>query len=141
MDASDMGMGTVLAQEPEEDKRVIAYASKTLNMSQGHYCTMGKELLEVIKAVELSKYYLTGHHLRVVTDHANLAWLRNFKEPEGVAAWRITWLKPFDFDIMYQPGKHHRHADGLSRRTPCPCKCDTSHKCATLLNQVTPEEE
>ncbi len=86
-DASYTGMGAVLDQEQEEDgkvvKKVIAYASKTLNASQQRYCTTNKELLPVVTAVELFKYYLNGRHFTVVTDHASLTWLRNFKEPEG----------------------------------------------------------
>ncbi len=77
----------------------------------------------------------------MVTDHASLTWLHNFKEPEGVVARWITRLQPFDFKIVYQPGKHPSHADGLSRRTSRPCKHDTCPECAPLLHQVTGEEE
>ncbi len=77
----------------------------------------------------------------MVTDHASLTWLRNFKEPEGVVARWIMWLQLFDFDIVQWPGKHHSHADGLSCRTSRPCRRDTCPECATLLNQVTPEED
>ncbi len=97
-------------------KKVIAYASKTLNASQQRYCTTNKELLAVVTAVELFKYYLTGRHFMVVTDHASLNWLRNFKEQEGVGARWITRLQLFDFKIMHRPGKHHSHADGFWAR-------------------------
>ncbi len=130
MDASDMGMGAVLEQEQEVGrqvvKHIIAYTSKTLNPSQRHYCTTNKELMAVVTVVELFKYYLTGHQFMVMTDHASLTWLRNFKEPEGVVARCITRLQPFDFDIVHRPGKHHSHADWLSRRTSHPCKCDSA---------------
>ncbi len=145
MDASDTGMGAVLEQEQEEGGRVvkwvIAYACKMLNESQRRYCTTNKELLAVVTAIELFKYYLTGRHFPVVTDHASLTWLRNFKEPEGVVARWVTRLQPFDFKIVHRPGKHHSHADGLSRRTSRPCKRDTCSECALLLHQVTGEEE
>ncbi len=63
-DASDMSMGALLEQEQEEGgkvvKRVIAYASKMLNASQMLYCTTNKELLAVVTAVKLFKYYPTG---------------------------------------------------------------------------------
>ncbi len=42
-----------------------------------------------------------------------------------VARW-IACLQPFDFAIGHRPGKHHSHADGVSRRTSRPCKRDTS---------------
>ncbi len=131
-------MGAVLEQEQEEAggvvKKVIAFASKTFNASQQRYCTTNKELLAVVTAVELFKYYLTGRHFTVVTDHASLTWLRNFKEPEGAVARWITRLQPFDFKIVHRPGNHHSHADGLSHRASCP-------ECAPLLHQVTPEED
>ncbi len=138
-------MGAVLEQEQKEDgrvvKKVIAYASKTLNASQQQYCTTNKELLMVVTAVELFKYYLTGRHFTVVTDHASLTWLRNFKEPEGVVARWITWLQPFDFKIVHRPGKHQSHMDGLSRHASRPCKRDNCPECPPLLHQVIPEED
>ncbi len=67
--------------------------------------------------------------------------LRNFKEPEGVVARWITRLQPFDFKIVHWPGKHHSHTGGLSRWTSRPCKRDTCPECASLLHQVTGEEE
>ncbi len=63
-DASDVGIGAMLEQEQEEGgrvtKKVIAYASKTLSDSQCRYYTTYKEMLAVVMAVELFKYYLTG---------------------------------------------------------------------------------
>ncbi len=144
-DASDTGIGAVLEQEQEGEgrvvKRVIAYASKTLKASQRRYCTTNKELLAVVTVVELYKYYLTGRHFTVVTDHASLTWLLNFREPEGVVARWITRLQPFDFKIVHRPGKHHSHADGLSRQTSRPCKRDNCPECVTLINQATVREE
>ncbi len=132
-------------QEQEEGgrviNRVIAYASKMVNASQRRYCTTNKELLAVVTAIELFKYYLTGRHFTVVTDHASLTWLRNFKEPEGVVAHWNTRLQSFDFKIVHWPSKHHCHADGLSHKTSRPCKCDTCPECAPLLHQVPGEEE
>ncbi len=57
-----------------------------------------------------------------------------------VARW-ITRLQPFDFNIVHRPGKHHSHADRLSRRASQLCKRDTCPECAPLLHQVTPEED
>ncbi len=144
-DASDVGIGAVLEQEQEEGGRVankvIAYASKTLSDSQHHYCMTNKELLAVVMAVELFKYYLTGRHFTVVTDHASLTWLRNFREPEGMVARWISRLQPFDFAIVHRPGKHHSHADGLSRRTSRPCKRETCPECRPLQQAVTTDNE
>ncbi len=140
-DASDVGIGAVLEQDQEEGgqviKRVIAYASKTLSDTQRHYCTTNKELLAVVMVIELFRYYLTGRHFTVVTDHASLTWLRNFREPEGMVARWIARLQPFDFAIVHRPGKHHSHADGLSRRTSRPCKRETCPECKPLRKEDT----
>ncbi len=144
-DASDVGIGAVLEQEQEEGgrvaKKVIAYASKTLSDSQRRYCTTNKELLAVVMAVDLFKYYLTGRHFTVVTNHASLTWLRNFREPEGMVARWISCLQLFGFNIVHRPGKHHSHADGLSRRTSRSCKRDTCPECKPIQQAVTTQSE
>ncbi len=144
-DASDVGIEAVLEQDQEERgqvvKRVIAYASKTLSDTQRRYCTTNKELLAVVMAIELFRYYLTGQHFTVVTEHASLTWLRNFREPEGMVARSIARLQPFDFAIVHRPGKHHSHADGLSRRTSRPCKRVTCPKCKPLRKEDTSPTE
>ncbi len=144
-DASDVGIGAVLEQDQEEGgqvvKRVIAYTSKTLSDTQCRYCTTNKELLAVVMAIELFRYYLTGRHFTVVTDHASLTWLCNFREPEGMVAWWIARLQPFDFAIVHRPGKHHSHADGLSRLTSRPCKRETCPECKPLRKEdISPTE-
>ena len=144
-DASDVGIGAVLEQDQEEGgqvvKRVIAYASKTLSDTQRRYCMTNKELLAVVMAIELFRYYRTGRHFTVVTDHASLTWLRNFREPKGMVARWIVRLQPFDFAIVHQPGKHHSHADGLSRRTSRPCKRETCPECKPLRKEDTSKTE
>ncbi len=88
-------------------------------------------------AIELFRYYLTGWHFTVVTDHASLTWLRNFRELDGMVARWIARLQPFDFAIVHRPGNHHSHADGLSRRTSRPCKRETCPECKPLRKEDT----
>ncbi len=100
-----------------------------------------QRLLAVVMAIELFLYYMTGRHFTVVTDHASLTWLHNFREPEGmVARWKAQ-LQPFDFAIVHRPDKHHSHADGLSRRTSRPCKRETCAECKLLRNEETSKTE
>ncbi len=118
-DASDVGIGAMLEQDQEEGgqvvKRVIAYASKTLSDTQHRYCTTNKELLAVVMAIELFRYYLTGRHFTVVRDHASLTWLHNFREPEGMAARWLVRLQRFHFAIVHRPG--NTGPATLARRT------------------------
>ncbi len=144
-DASDVGIGAVLEQDQEEGgrvvKRVIAYAPKTLSDTQRRYCTTNKELLAVVMAIELFRYYLMGRHFTVVTDHASLTWLQNFREPEGMVARWIAHLQTFDFAIVHRPDKHHSHVDGLSRRTSRPCKRETCPECKPIRREDTSQVE
>ncbi len=42
---------------------------------------------------------------------------------------------------MHRPGKHHSHADGLSRHALWSCKCDKCPEYAPLLHHVTHEKD
>ena len=143
--ASGVGIGAVLEQEQEDGgrvgKRVIAYAPRTLSNTQRPYCTTDKELLAVVMAIKLFRYYLTGRHFTVVTIHASLTWLRNFREPEGMLARWIARLQPFDFAIVQRHGTHHSHTDGLSRRTSRSCKRETCPGCKSLRKTAVPKNE
>ncbi len=92
-------------------------------------------------AMELFKCYLTGRHFTVVSHLVSLICLRNFKEPEGMVARRITRLQSFDFKIVHRHGKHYSHVDGLSLSASLPCQSDTCPECAPLLHPVTPAED
>ena len=135
-DASDCGTGAVLEQEQWEDgkleRRVIAYASKTLSRSQRKYCATNKELLAVVTACEQFRYYLLGRHFTLITDHASLTWLVQFKDPEGMVARWISRLDVFDFDTVHRAGKKHLNADALSRQTSRPCKRQNCPECMPI---------
>ena len=118
-DASQYGIGAVLSQVqgPDEEEKVIAYASKTLQGAQRTYCTTKKELYAMVHFVKHFRHYLLGRRFLVRTDHASLLWLLNFKNPEGILArWLMTLSSymPFDY-IAHRPGRLHGNADAMSR--------------------------
>ena len=117
-DASDVGVGAVLAQQVEGVEKVIAFGSKVLTKSERHYCVTRRELLAVVTFLKHIHPYLLGRHFTVRTDHGLLTWLRNFKDPEGQLARWLERLQEFDFDIVHRPGRLHKNADALSR-LPC----------------------
>jgi hypothetical protein len=118
-DASDTGVGAVLAQQVNGVEKVIAYGSKVLTKSEHRYCVTRRELLAVVTFLKHFRPYLLGCHFTVRTDHGSLAWLRNFKDPEGQLARWLEQLQEYDFEIVHRPGRLHRNADALSR---IPCK-------------------
>ncbi|GFQ92414.1 retrovirus-related Pol polyprotein from transposon 412 [Trichonephila clavata] len=87
-DASHANVGAVLSQEIDGQERVIAYWSKCMSKPERNYCVTRKELLAIVKAVENFHSYVYGRKFLLRTDHASLAWLLNFKNPEGQIARR-----------------------------------------------------
>ena len=109
----------------EGQKRVIAYASKTLSKSQKRYCTTYRELLALVLFVKHFRHYLWGRRFVVRTDHSALTWLLSFHEPEGMLARWISVLNTYsyDFSIIHRKGMNHGIADGLSRRSCTNAQC------------------
>ena len=77
-DASNYGLGAVLAQKIDKLPRVIYYASRTLDAAQANYTTTEKELLAIGFALEKFRSYLLGTRVIVYTNHAALSicWRR-----------------------------------------------------------------
>jgi hypothetical protein len=114
-DASDVGLGATLSQVFPEGERVICYASRALNSSERRYSATERELLALLYAVSHFKPYLFGTKFKVITDHAALLWLRNFREQNArLARWALL-LSDQDFSVQHRPGKEHTVPDCLSR--------------------------
>ncbi|KFM56688.1 Retrovirus-related Pol polyprotein from transposon 412, partial [Stegodyphus mimosarum] len=136
-DASNESVGAVLSQEIEGQERVVAYWSKCLSKPERNYCVTRKELLAIVKAVEHFHHYLYGRKFLLRTDHASLAWLLNFKNPEGQIARWIQRLQEYDITIRHRKGQSHGNADALSRR-PCPENCRYCSRVEAKYQLVNP---
>ncbi|GBM00489.1 Transposon Ty3-G Gag-Pol polyprotein, partial [Araneus ventricosus] len=123
-DASNEGIGAVLSQKIGNEECVIAYFSKSLGKPERNYCVTRKKLLAIVKSIEHFHHYLYGRKFLLLTDHASLRWLLNFREPEGQIARWIQRLQEYDFEIQHRKGTSHGNADALSRR---PCKESCKH--------------
>ena len=106
-DASKHGMGAVLSQVQNGEEEVIAYASRALGKSQ------------------LNK----GKHFVVLTDHAYLKWLKNFKDVDGMLSRWLTKLDVYDYELVHRRGALHGNADGLSRKPTHKCPRDDCPQC------------
>ena len=89
-DASDFGIGAVLAQHDDGHECVVAFASRTLSKSERRYCVTERELLAVVVFTQHFRPYLLGREFILCTEHGSLTWLQFLKEPEGQLAddWR-----------------------------------------------------
>lgn len=115
-DACDYAIGGVLEQlDDNNQRRPIAYASRTLNSAEKNYSTIEKELLAIVWAVKHFRPYLYGRKFTIRTDHQPLKWLFNLKDPSSrLMRWRIK-LEEYDYVIEYVKGQLNTLADALSR--------------------------
>jgi transposase InsO family protein len=116
-DASDVGIGAVLFQVDGEERRVIAYASKSLLERERKYTTTERELLAIVFALQKWRVFLIGRHFHVFTDHHCLQYMQRCRllSPR-ITRW-VLLLQEYDFSIKYLPGVQNHLADILSRFT------------------------
>ncbi|GFX38899.1 retrovirus-related Pol polyprotein from transposon 297 [Trichonephila clavipes] len=94
-DASGVGIGAVLQQ----NQKLIAFASRTLNKAERHYTVTERECLAVIWALNKFKTYFGPLPVKVITDHAELTKLTNGK---NLSSRMIRWaLKLSEFNIHW----------------------------------------
>nr|KYP37706.1 Retrovirus-related Pol polyprotein from transposon 17.6 [Cajanus cajan] len=111
-DASKMGLGGVLMQK----EKVIAYASRQLKTHEQNYPTHDLELVIVVFVLKLWRHYLFGSRFEVFSDHKSLKYLFDQKELNIRQRRWLEFLKDYDFQLNYHPGKANVVADALSRK-------------------------
>jgi len=111
-DASYQGLGYVLMQE----KRPLAYASRQLKVHEKNYPTHDLELATVVFALKTWRHYLYGSQFQVYSDHKSLKYLFDQKELNMRQRRWMEYLKDYDFELLYHPGKANVVAYALSRK-------------------------
>ncbi|KAL5474399.1 hypothetical protein EMCRGX_G026341 [Ephydatia muelleri] len=110
-DASLTGLGAVL----EQDGQVIAYASRTLSMSEVNYSVIQRERLALVWGTKQFRHYLLGRPFQLWTDHEPLKWLAGQKMEGILCRWAIA-LQEYTYTLVYRKGTLNGNADALSRR-------------------------
>ncbi|GJW38172.1 putative reverse transcriptase domain-containing protein [Tanacetum coccineum] len=100
-DASRKGLGAVLMQK----EKVIAYASRQLNIHEKNYITHDLELGAVVFALKMWRHYLYGTNCVVFTDHKSLQHILDQKELNMRQHRWLELLSDYDCEIHYHPGK------------------------------------
>ncbi|GBG77108.1 hypothetical protein CBR_g23433 [Chara braunii] len=115
-DASQYGIGVVLAQQEGKKLRPVEYMSKKMPSQKLAKSTYEKELYEIYKALTHCRHYLLGRFFYVRTDHPTLRWMKT--QPvlsDALKRW-IEVIEQYDFEPQYIKGEYNKVADALSRR-------------------------
>ncbi len=118
VDASPVGVSAILSQQEPgtDDRKVVAYASRTLTDTEQRYSQTEKEALAIVWSVEHFHLFLYGSEFILVTDHKPLEVIygnRKAKASARIERW-ILRLQPYTFRIVYKSGANNP-ADYLSR--------------------------
>lgn len=111
-DASNYAIGAVLSQ----DKKPIAFISRTLNKTEESYAANEKEFLAIIWALDTFRNYLYGTaKVKIFTDHQPLTHaLSNKNNNAKMKRWKSI-LEEYNHELHYKPGATNVVADALSR--------------------------
>ena len=114
-DASNHGVGAVLYQEYDGKTHYIAYGARALSGSEKNYGTTKRELLGIIFALEHFRYYLSGQHFKLFTDHKALTFMFTQKHTNQMLNNWLETLLSFDFEPIHRPGILNVLPDAISR--------------------------
>ena len=110
--------GVLSMKGPDELWRLVTFISKSLSDTERNYKIHDKEMLAVVRCLEVWRHFLEGTTTRfeIWTDHKNLEY---FMKVQKLNRRQVRWalyLSRFDFMLKYVPGSKMGKADSLSRR-------------------------
>jgi len=100
-----------------QEKKAVACASRQLKVHERNYPTHDLELAVIVFALKIYRHYLYGAQFRVSSYHKSLKYLFDQKELNMRQRRWMEFLKDYDFELLYHPGKANVVADALSRKT------------------------
>ena len=114
-DASGDGLGTVLYQVQNGQKRVIAYASRSLSKSERNYPVHKLEFLALKWAItDKFHEYRYGSEFQVFTDSNPSTYVLTTAKLDATCHRWVAALSNYTLGITYKPGKGHVDSDALS---------------------------
>ena len=101
--------------EGPSEEQVVLYFSRSCSKDERKWDARDLELLAAIATLEHMQYYADGQRVTLETDHSNLRWIMNIKNPQGKLARWITRLSCYDVHFDYRKGECNEVADCISR--------------------------
>ncbi|KAK2721184.1 hypothetical protein QYM36_003454 [Artemia franciscana] len=113
VDASKFGLGATILQ----NGKTVSFASRSLNRTEQNYSQIEKELYAILFGCLHYHQYLYGRKFIVVSDHKPLQVVLNRPISKSSPRLQRMLLKiqPYDFTVIFRPGKEIPVADALSR--------------------------
>ena len=106
----------MLYQYQNNQKRVIAYASRSLSPSERNYPAHKLEFLALKWAItDKFHEYLYGTEFQVFTDNNPLTYILTTAKLDATGHRWVAALSNYTFRISYKPGRNNTDADALSR--------------------------
>ena len=115
----DYVTGGVLSMEGEDRVwKLVAFLLKSLNKMERNYEIHDKEMLVIIRGLEVWRHLLEGAQFRfeIWTDHKNLEYFMKVQKLNRRQAQWVLYLSQFDFTLKHVLETRIGKADGLSRR-------------------------
>ena len=103
---------------------VIAYASRSLHLSQRRYCTTHREMLAAVVMCTHFRSYLRGVQFTLRTDHSSLRWLQRFRIEDGMLARWYLLLGQFSVTVQTYVASC---TACLAWKSPCPRRAHMGH--------------
>ncbi|GBG80636.1 hypothetical protein CBR_g31096 [Chara braunii] len=115
-DASQYGIGTVLAQQDGKKLRPIEYMRKKMPSKKLAKSTYERELYALYKALVHWRHFLLGRFLYSRTDRQTLKWIKTQPTLSDALKRWIEVIDQYDFKLEYLKGEYNKVADALSHR-------------------------
>jgi len=110
--------GVLLMKCSDNLWRPVAFISKSLSNIKRNYEIHNKEILAVIRYLEVWKHFLEGTTVKfeIWTDHKNLEYFMKVQKLNQKQARWALYLSRFNFMLKHIPGSKIGKANSLSRR-------------------------
>eukprot|EP01133_Synstelium_polycarpum_P003852 gene3852-4449_t len=135
-DASQYGLGYVIYQMEELERRHILYGSKTFSSAERNYTVLEKEFLAIITSLRNNHYMLFNYKTHVRTDHQNITFIYSqMKVPlsDRISRW-VQILSSYNPILEYISGGKNVYADAISRSMTAGDKLDEKFELTGSLN-------